>query len=93
MKLIAIVFALLLFAASSEASERIATFSVPGMTCALCPATVKTAMGKVPGVKSVDAEFATKTAVAVFDDTETTVEAIAEASANAGYSAELVSVK
>jgi mercuric ion binding protein len=93
MKRILIFLALLHFAQSVQAAERTATFSIPGMTCALCPLTVRTAMGKVAGVKSVDADFATKSAVAVFEDTVTSLEAIAEASANAGYPASLVSIK
>ena len=93
MKRTLILLALMSFAASSQAAERTATFSVPGMTCVLCPVTVKTAMGRVAGVKSVQAEFAGKSAVAVFEDTATSVEAISEASASAGYPATLVSVK
>jgi mercuric ion binding protein len=85
--------ALLPLAVAAHAAERTATFSVPGMTCALCPLTVETAIGGVVGVKSVSAQFATKLAVAVFDDSVTSADAIAEASANAGYPAILVSVK
>jgi mercuric ion binding protein len=80
-------------AAAAHAAERTATFSVPGMTCALCPLIVETAIGGVAGVKSVSARFDTKSSVAVFDDSVTSAEAIAEASANAGYPATLVSVK
>lgn len=79
--------------AAAHAAERTATFSVPGMTCALCPLTVETAIGGITGVKSVSAQFDTKSAAAVFDDSVTSAEAIAEASANAGYPATLVSVK
>jgi periplasmic mercuric ion binding protein len=93
MKRTAIAVALLSFAASSQAGERTATFSVPAMTCALCPVTIKTAMSGVAGVKSVSTAFATKTAIAVFEDTQTTVAAIAAASANAGYPATLVSLQ
>jgi mercuric ion binding protein len=85
--------ALLPFAAAAHATERTATFSVPGMTCALCPLTVETAIGGVAGVRTVSAQFDTMSAVAVFDDSVTTAEAIAAASANAGYPASLVSVK
>jgi mercuric ion binding protein len=85
--------ALLPFAAAAHAAERIATFSVPDMTCALCPLTVETAIGGVEGVITVSAQFDTKSAVAVFDDSVTTAEVIAAASANAGYPASLVSVK
>jgi mercuric ion binding protein len=78
--------------ASASASElavtaQKVTFVVENMSCALCPVTVRTAMARVPGVKSVEVEFKTKTATAVFDPAITTVEAIAAASTNAGYPA------
>ena len=91
-KLVMIVV-LMLSAAPAIAAEKSATFSVPDMTCALCPLTIKTAMGNVPGVKSAEATFETKLAVAVFDDALTSPEAIAAASADAGYPATLVSVQ
>lgn len=75
------------------AAEKTATFSIPGMTCALCPLTIKKAMGGVDGVKSIKAELATKTATAIFEDTKTSVEALAKASADAGYPASLVGVQ
>jgi mercuric ion binding protein len=80
-------------AVAAHAADRTATFSVPHMTCVLCPLTVKTAMGGVAGVKDVSVQFDTKSAVAVFDDSVTTVEIIAEASASAGYPATLISIK
>jgi mercuric ion binding protein len=82
-----------LFAGYAWAAERTATYSVPGMTCALCPTTVETAIGQLEGVKSVEADFETKSAIAVFDDSQTTTDQIAQASANSGYPATLVSVK
>ena len=93
MKLLSILLVALSLAGPVMAAEKSATFSVSGMTCALCPLTVKTAMSGVAGVKSVAAEFATKTATAVFDDTETNADVIAAASANAGYPATLVKVQ
>ena len=74
-------------AARAAEAERIATFDVPGMTCALCPITVRKAMEGVKGVKQVEVDFNAKTATVVFDPAKTTVEAIAAASANAGYPA------
>ena len=73
--------------AADEAALRTATFTVENMTCAACPITVRTAMKRVKGVKSVKVDFAARTAAVVFDPAVTTVEAIAEASANAGYPA------
>lgn len=68
-------------------TEQKVTFVVDNMSCALCPVTVKTAMQKVPGVKSVDVDFKAKTATVVYDPSVTTPEAIAAASTNAGYPA------
>lgn len=61
------------------------TLSVPGMTCASCPITVKTALGKVKGVKTTEVSFEKKEAVVTFDEAKTKVEALTEATKNAGY--------
>jgi mercuric ion binding protein len=78
----------LLFSASvAAAGERTVTLAVERMTCALCPITVRTAIEQVPGVKNVQVDFDSKTAVIVFDDAETTVHDITVASCQAGYPA------
>ena len=69
------------------AAEQTVTFDVPGMYCASCPFIVQSAMGEVEGVLSVDARIETRTATVVYDDALTTVAAIADASAIAGYEA------
>jgi mercuric ion binding protein len=63
------------------------TFDVPGMTCALCPVTVKTAMSGVEGVHSVEVSFDARTAHVVFDPALTDAATIASASGQAGYPA------
>lgn len=63
------------------------TFTVDNMTCALCPVTVKRAMEGVDGVRAVEIDFEARTATVVFDTAATTADAIAAASANAGYPA------
>jgi mercuric ion binding protein len=73
--------------AQAAEAEQTATFNVPGMTCALCPITVRKAMESVEGVKSVAVDFDARTATVTFDPSMTTIEAIATASANAGYPA------
>jgi mercuric ion binding protein len=78
---------LLLSASIAAAAERTVTLAVENMTCALCPITVRTAIEGVAGVKEVQVDLETKTAVVVFDDTEATVRDIAEASRQAGYPA------
>jgi len=82
-----IVLPLLLSASVAAAAERTVTLAVQNMTCALCPITVRTAIEDVTGVKKVQVDFETQTAIVVFDDAETTVQDIAEASRLAGYPA------
>ncbi|MCR5857427.1 heavy-metal-associated domain-containing protein [Mesorhizobium sp. J428] len=77
----------LVSAAQAAETEQTATFDVPGMTCALCPVTVRKAMEAVEGVREVEVNFDARTATVVFDPSVTTIEAIAAASANAGYPA------
>lgn len=77
----------LVSAAQAAETEQTATFNVPGMTCALCPVTVRKAMEGVEGVRQVEVDFDARTATVVFDPSVTTIEAIAAASAKAGYPA------
>jgi mercuric ion binding protein len=67
--------------------EQTQTFAIENMTCALCPVTVRMAMEKVTGVKSVAVDFEAKTATVVYDPSVATAEAIAAASTNVGYPA------
>ena len=60
-------------------------FAIDNMTCALCPLTVKTAMQRVEGVRSVTVDFGAKTATVAFDPAVAIPEAIAAASTDAGY--------
>jgi len=74
-------------ATAQVAAVQTATFAIENMTCALCPVTVRKAMEGVAGVRSVEVDFEAKTATAVFDPALTSTDAIAAASANAGYPA------
>ncbi len=74
-------------AAQSVAAEQTVIFAVENMTCALCPITVKRAMEGVEGVRGVEIDFEARTATVVFDTAATSADAIAAASANAGYPA------
>jgi mercuric ion binding protein len=84
-----ILLTLLLPASVAIAAQRTVTLTVENMTCALCPITVRTAIEHVTGVKDVQVDFETKTAIVVFDDAEATLQDIAEASRQAGYPAAL----
>lgn len=67
------------------AGSKSVTLAVPGMNCELCPATVKKALSKVPGVSNVAVSFEKREAVVSFDDTKASVEALTKATTNAGY--------
>ncbi len=67
------------------AATKTVTLAVPGMTCAACPITVKTALGKVAGVEKTDVSFERREAVVTYDDAKTTVVALTKATAGAGY--------
>ena len=87
MKFVKVLPVFLMFAAAlpALAASRTVTRAVPGMTCPLCPITVKKALKAVPGVSKVDVSFAKKDAVVTFDDAKTSVAALTKATADAGY--------
>lgn len=72
-------------AQSALAAPRTVTLNVPGMSCAACPITVKTALTKVAGVTKVEVSYEKKEAVVTFDDAKTSVAALTEATKNVGY--------
>ncbi|WP_024973300.1 mercury resistance system periplasmic binding protein MerP [Ralstonia pickettii] len=76
---------MLAFSAPVWAATQSVTLAVPGMTCATCPITVKHALSKVNGVSKVDVSFEKREAVVTFDDAKTNVQALTNATANAGY--------
>lgn len=59
--------------------------SVPGMTCPVCPITVKKALKRVNGVKSVTVTFKSKTAVVTFNPKVITIKDLTKATLNVGY--------
>lgn len=73
------------FFASVLAATGIVTLSVPGMTCSVCPITIKKTLGKVSGVNAVDVHLDKKEVIVTFDDAMTNVEALQKAIADAGY--------
>lgn len=77
--------ALLFLASPVWAAPKTVTLSVPGMTCAACPITVKKALTKVAGVSKVEVSFKTREAVVTFDDARTSVDALTKATKDAGY--------
>ena len=71
--------------APAWAATKTVTLSVPGMTCAACPITVKKALTKVDGVQKAEVSYEKREAVVTFDDAKTNADALTKATANAGY--------
>jgi len=67
------------------AAMQTVTLSVPGMTCAACPFTVKAALSKVEGVNKTSVSYEKLEAVVTFDDSKTSVQKLTQATTNAGY--------
>ncbi|SHG82773.1 heavy metal translocating P-type ATPase [Halobaculum gomorrense] len=61
------------------------TVGITGMTCANCSATIEDAVGGLPGVVSVDANYATDEATVRYAPSVTTREEIDDAVEDAGY--------
>ena len=77
--------ALVAVVAPEWAATQTVTLSVPGMTCAACPITVKKAISKVEGVSKTDVSFDKREAIVTFDDTKTNVQKLTKATEDAGY--------
>ncbi|MBW3567621.1 MAG: mercury resistance system periplasmic binding protein MerP [Proteobacteria bacterium] len=84
-KLTLVVTLTALFSAPVFAGMQTVTLSVPGMTCATCPITVKNALTQVDGVIEAKVTYEPKEAVVTFDDGKTSVDTLTEATKNAGY--------
>jgi len=84
-KLITVLALSAALSAPAWAATQTVTLSVTGMTCAACPITIKKALNKVEGVENIEINLEKKEAVVTFDDAKTTVEALVEATTNAGY--------
>lgn len=75
----------LLACAPAWAAQQSVTLSVPGMSCASCPITVKAALSKVPGVTSVKSDLGKRQTTVAFDDSKTDVAALSKATEAAGF--------
>ncbi len=76
---------LTLLSMSAWAASQKVTLSVPDMTCSACPITAKLALSKVEGVSQVSVSYPDREAIVTFDDALTSIEALTEATSNAGY--------
>ena len=75
----------LLASAPVWAAQQSVTLSVPDMSCASCPITVKAALSKVPGVASVKSDLGKWPTTVAFDGAKTDVAALSRATTAAGY--------
>lgn len=74
--------------AAGAAEQETVILDVKNMTCNMCPITVRKALEKVPGVIKAEAKYqgdGVGWAKVTFDPAGTGVEALTEATANAGY--------
>jgi mercuric ion binding protein len=85
--LIALAFTLI---TPAWAATQTVTLSVPGMTCAACPITVKKALTKVAGVSKIDVNLGRREVRVTFDDAKANVEALTRATKDAGYPSTVV---
>ena len=84
-KLITVLALSVALSAPAWAATQTVTLVVPSMRCASCPITIKKALNKVEGVENIEVNLEKKEALVTFDDAKTTVEALVEATTNAGY--------
>lgn len=89
-KLLATFLFATLTAAPAWAATQTVTLSVPGMTCAACPITVKKALTRVDGVSRAEVSFESREATVTFDDAKASVRALMDATKNAGYPSTVV---
>ena len=68
-----------------NAAESTVVLSVPHMNCQICPITVKKSLERVDGVSDVQVLLADKEVVVKFDDEQTNIAALKDATAKYGY--------
>lgn len=91
--LFAFIGVLLLLCCSIEAwadtpllkNQATVTLSVPGMTCAACPITIKKALKAVKGVSKAAVDFQSRSATVSYDKEQVSIKDLTAATQNAGY--------
>ena len=80
--------ALLLLSAPAFAGEpKVAMLEVSGMTCSLCPLTVRKALERVPGVLEAKADLTSKRAEVKYDPDKVSPDQLVNAVSKAGFPA------
>lgn len=70
---------------TNSADLKTVTLTVKNMTCGSCPFIVRKSLERVPGVVDANADLYTKTATVTFDPNKTNVDALTQATTNAGF--------
>jgi len=71
--------------ASSAETLKTVTLNVQKMDCPMCKITIRKALEKVDGVKSAKVDYDAKTASVTFDPGTTNLDALTQATTDAGY--------
>ena len=93
MKRLIMTTAALLLLTPGWAAQQSVTLSVPGMSCATCPITVKKALTQIDGVIGVKSNLAKRETTVVFDDTRVKVDVLTKATAEAGFPSSVAQAK
>ncbi len=97
MKKILLTIAFLSFAAISTqqgwAQEQTVSMHVAGMTCGTCPISVRHRAMQMKGVHSASVDMNTSLATVVYEDSEQSPQAIAQAITKLGYPATITAAK
>lgn len=84
-RLVAAAFTVILLSTPIWAATQTTTLKVPGMTCPVCPITVKRALQTVPGVLKVEVDYAQKEVAVTFDNAKTRESDLTKATADVGF--------
>ena len=94
MKMFSTLFLALTFlTAPAIAASQTVMLAVPDMNCAVCPITVKKALLKVEGVKTVQVDLDSRKATVNFDNAKANVAALIHATTEAGYPSSLLEAR
>lgn len=88
MKTTTMIVAAMLCVGTAVAKDITTDIAVKGMTCGSCAVSVKTALTKVPGVKSADVSVEKAQAKVVYDDNRVNEKQLREAINKTGFKAE-----
>jgi len=71
----------------AQTEPRTDTIRVKGMSCGMCERRIEKNIGKLSGIRSIEADVEQEMAVVVFDPSKTSKDAVEQAISKIGYSA------